>query len=76
MLAVRLMVGGIVIAALLGSPLAGTAADPPAADVSLRMVDDPDPVVEGHQVTYTLTASNAGPDAASDVTVRDDLPPA
>ena len=44
------------------------------ADLSLtKTVDDPTPTV-GDTVAFTLTLSNAGPDAATGVTVTDLLP--
>ena len=45
-----------------------------SADLSLAKTTSPAPVVPGRDVTYTLTARNAGPSAASGVTVRDTLP--
>jgi len=46
----------------------------PKADLSLsKVVDDPAPG-DGDQVTYTLTVSNRGPEAAGGVEVRDLLP--
>lgn len=67
----------------------GTAADPhpqdnrseaavlinPAADLALEMVDDPDPILLGDALTFTLTIKNHGPDAASNVSLTDALPP-
>jgi uncharacterized repeat protein (TIGR01451 family) len=44
------------------------------ADLSITKGDAPDPVTAGSNVTYTLTVSNAGPDAAAAVTVSDPLP--
>ena len=46
----------------------------PAADLSLTKTDSPDPVLAGQPVTYTLTASNAGPSSATGVQVTDNLP--
>jgi len=47
---------------------------PQVADLALTMnVDQPRPVV-GQDVTFTLTLSNAGPDAATAIAVRDQLP--
>jgi uncharacterized repeat protein (TIGR01451 family) len=49
-------------------------ADAGSADLSLtKTVDDPTPTV-GDTVAFTLTLSNAGPDAATGVTVTDLLP--
>lgn len=46
-----------------------------AADLAIVNWGDPGPVPAGAVVTYTLDVANAGPDAASAVTVIDDLPP-
>lgn len=51
-------------------------------EVSVRVVNDlvlfasaaPEPVLMGQQLTYTLMASNAGPNPATDVMLRHDLP--
>jgi uncharacterized repeat protein (TIGR01451 family) len=47
---------------------------PPEANLSITKGDAPDPVTTGGTLTYTLTVSNAGPDAAANVTVTDTLP--
>jgi uncharacterized repeat protein (TIGR01451 family) len=44
------------------------------ADLSITKTDSPDPVVVGNTLTYTLTMTNSGPSAATNVTVVDDLP--
>jgi len=46
---------------------------PSYADVSVTMSDAPDPATVGNTLTYTITASNAGPYASS-VTLTDVLP--
>ncbi|MDP8956994.1 MAG: CSLREA domain-containing protein [Actinomycetota bacterium] len=47
----------------------------PAADVGVTMTASPDPTVHiGKELTYTLTVSNAGPNAANGVTLEDQLP--
>jgi uncharacterized repeat protein (TIGR01451 family) len=46
----------------------------PVADVSITKGDDPDPVVAGTNLTYSILVSNAGPSAASNVVVTDTLP--
>ncbi len=47
---------------------------PASADLSLtKIVSDADPSV-GQQVTFTITVTNSGPNAASGVTVLDQLP--
>jgi uncharacterized repeat protein (TIGR01451 family) len=45
-----------------------------SADLSLTKSDSPDPVTVGQELTYTITVSNAGPDAAQNVSVTDTLP--
>jgi uncharacterized repeat protein (TIGR01451 family) len=51
-----------------------TVTAPPAADLSLvKTADRPNPA-NGQDVTFTLTVSNAGPDATTGVTVSDVLP--
>jgi uncharacterized repeat protein (TIGR01451 family) len=44
------------------------------ADLGITLSDSPDPVDASAPITYTLTISNAGPDAASGVMVEDTLP--
>lgn len=46
----------------------------PTADLSISMSDNPDPVGVGGQLTYTLRATNDGPDPATNVTIEDTLP--
>ena len=46
-----------------------------SADLSVTKVDIPDPVAPGTNLTYTVTASNAGPSAQGPVTLTDILPP-
>jgi len=45
-----------------------------AADVSLALADNPDPASEGGSLAYTATATNAGPDPATDVTITMQVP--
>jgi uncharacterized repeat protein (TIGR01451 family) len=45
------------------------------SDVSLKKTASATRVTVGDTVTYTLTAANAGPDGAPDVTVTDTAPP-
>jgi uncharacterized repeat protein (TIGR01451 family) len=47
---------------------------PTRADLSLAMLDSPDPALSGGKLTYTLTASNSGPNTASSVTLIDTIP--
>jgi uncharacterized repeat protein (TIGR01451 family) len=44
------------------------------ADLSITNSDSPDPVAAGQTLTYTLTATNNGPNDAPSVTVTDNLP--
>ncbi|HXU35479.1 MAG TPA: LamG-like jellyroll fold domain-containing protein, partial [Blastocatellia bacterium] len=48
--------------------------DVATADLSVSKADSPDPVTAGNALTYTLTVSNAGPDAATNVVLTDTLP--
>lgn len=41
----------------------------PRADLAVTISDSPDPLILGGGVTYTIRASNAGPDAATNVTL-------
>ncbi len=45
-----------------------------SANLSLTKSDAPDPVLVGQLLTYTLTVANAGPSAATGVTLTDTLP--
>jgi uncharacterized repeat protein (TIGR01451 family) len=50
------------------------AAAGPGADLSVTSSDSPDPVVAGGTLTYALTVSNAGPDAAASVVLTEATP--
>ncbi|MGH2740083.1 MAG: hypothetical protein ACRDH6_06350, partial [Actinomycetota bacterium] len=54
-------------------PAAAQPADP--ADMSITKTDSPDPVFEDQTITYTVTVTNNGPDAAADVMMTDNLSP-
>lgn len=54
--------------------LGGAAASPLVADLSIRQTDAPDPVPAGENVTYEIRVENAGPSAATGVTLVDELP--
>ena len=45
------------------------------ANLAIAKVGTPDPVVGGANLTYTLTVSNAGPNASGDIVITDSLPP-
>lgn len=45
-----------------------------SADLAITKSDNPDPVVAGQQLTYTLSVTNNGPVDATGVTVSDPLP--
>lgn len=45
-----------------------------AADLSVTKVDSPDPVNTGSNLTYTITVTNNGPDAATNASWTDTLP--
>lgn len=53
---------------------ASAAIVPQVADLSIAKVDLPDPVYAGRELTYIITVANAGPAAATDVVVTDELP--
>jgi uncharacterized repeat protein (TIGR01451 family) len=43
-------------------------------DLAITKIDDPDPVLLGDKLTYTLGVRNDGPDTATNVVVTDSLP--
>jgi uncharacterized repeat protein (TIGR01451 family) len=45
-----------------------------SADLSLTKSDSPDPVATGGALAYSIQVTNAGPDAATNVIVTDNLP--
>jgi uncharacterized repeat protein (TIGR01451 family) len=63
----------VVVAGLLA---AGTASTAPGdkANLGVTKTDSPDPVTVGQTLTYTITVSNGGPAAATNVTMVDTLP--
>jgi uncharacterized repeat protein (TIGR01451 family) len=52
----------------------GAAAPPGSTDLSITKTDSPDPVNVGSTLTYTIQVQNLGPEAATGVTVTDQLP--
>ena len=45
----------------------------PSANISISMIDAPDPVAVGSNLTYSIVVSNLGPSTASGVTVTNTL---
>jgi uncharacterized repeat protein (TIGR01451 family) len=66
----------LALAPLIALASAGAGAAAPAGSTDLRITktDNPDPVNIGSILTYTIQVENLGPDAATDVTVTDQLP--
>jgi uncharacterized repeat protein (TIGR01451 family) len=56
------------------SATATTTVNVTSANLSVTKVDTPDPVNAGSNITYTITANNAGPDAASTAALTDTVP--
>jgi uncharacterized repeat protein (TIGR01451 family) len=52
----------------------GGAAAPGSTNLAITKTDSPDPVSVGSILTYTIQVKNLGPDAATGVTVTDQLP--
>jgi uncharacterized repeat protein (TIGR01451 family) len=46
----------------------------PSTDITITNNDSPDPVVVNNNLTYTITATNTGPDVATGVAINDPLP--
>ena len=69
--------GGLVIGAVMAAlvlPSAGTAGGELEADLTLTNLDSLDPVVTGTVLTYAIEVRNAGPAAATDLAMTDNLP--
>ena len=67
----------LVVTVLLFVSLAATRrsdAAPASVDLSVTNVDSPDPVNTGSNLTYTITVTNGGPDAAANASWTDTLP--
>lgn len=48
----------------------------PRVDLVVTKIDNPDPVIAGHELTYTIEVRNDGPSTATGVIVTDQLPAA
>ncbi len=57
-----------------GSATATTTVGAGSADLSVTTIDTPDPVTAGTNLSYTITAVNAGPSDATTATLSDTLP--
>ncbi len=55
-------------------PVAYFTLPPPSADLSVSVVDSPDPVAPREMLTYTITVTNNGPDIAREAVVLNTLP--
>ena len=53
---------------------ASVTADFGSADLSILKIDEPDPIIAGDLLTYTIHVQNSGPSAAESVVVTDLLP--
>ena len=60
--------------ALVNNSSTATTTVDPVADLTLSKTDTPDPVLSGHQLTYTLAVHNNGPASAPGVSLSDSLP--
>ena len=65
-----------IVTCLLSAFVAGTAAAqvPAVSDLAIEKTADQEVALVGDEVAYTITVTNAGPDAAEDVVVADLLP--
>jgi uncharacterized repeat protein (TIGR01451 family) len=61
-------------ATVTSTPTPTATVTPIPADLSLVKTDSPDPVATAGLLTYTITVTNNGPGAASDVVMNDPLP--
>jgi uncharacterized repeat protein (TIGR01451 family) len=62
------------LVALLATGSTTGVAAPGAADLRIAKTDSPDPVAAGSALTYSIEVDNLGPNAATGVTVTDQLP--
>lgn len=68
------LLAGLLLLAALAFAGAGSAAPSGSADLTIAKADSPDPVAAGSVLTYAIEVDNRGPNAASGVTVTDELP--
>lgn len=74
---VALGIGLVLIPSAFGLPggatpgATGTNSTPAPPDLSITKSGSPEPVVSGHRLTYTITATNFGTQSANGVTVTD-----
>ena len=67
------VLAGTLVLALIGYT-GGAAAAPGPTDLSITKTDNPDPVVQGNNLAYTISVTNNGPNDATIVVVTDNLP--
>jgi uncharacterized repeat protein (TIGR01451 family) len=60
--------------ALQTTTVTGAQPPPAMADLSVSKIGSPNPVTAGSNLSYTITVTNAGPDAATNTTAIDTLP--
>jgi uncharacterized repeat protein (TIGR01451 family) len=70
LLGIAALLLGILVVAYVG----GATAAPGPTDLSITKTDSPDPVVQGNNLTYTITVTNSGANDARNVVVTDNLP--
>jgi uncharacterized repeat protein (TIGR01451 family) len=66
--------GSVASAMLVAAAIFPAGAMAQSADLSLALSDSPDPVATGSELVYGITVANAGPDTATEVSVRNILP--
>jgi uncharacterized repeat protein (TIGR01451 family) len=64
----------LLVTAALAAPAGASAITVAEADLSVTKTDSPGSVDPGENITYTIKVKNLGPDAASNVTLTDEIP--